>query len=221
MAKIIRAVILGAPASGKGTVSSRIIEKFNFQHISVGDQLRLEVKNNSDFGTEIQKYLNKGILLPDSLMIEFLTVQINKLAKKSWLLDGFPRTLPQAHALTPHNLDFVLNLDVPFDIIISRAKNRWVHFPSGRVYNMDFNAPKLFGIDDVTGEPLAQRADDDPVIVSKRLQIYEQSTRPVLQYYLHLGILQTFSGKTTNEIWPQIEKYLDNYLSEERLINNQ
>ncbi|KAF5281882.1 hypothetical protein FQR65_LT14465 [Abscondita terminalis] len=132
---------------------------------------------------------------------------------RNWLLDGFPRTLLQAEALSEtHNLDLVLNLEVPFDVIISRAKNRWVHTPSGRVYNIDFNAPKVFGKDDLTGEDLVQRYDDRPEVVLKRLEIYDRLTHPVIEFYRKLDILYSFSGNTSDEIWPHVVSCLDGFL---------
>lgn len=222
MSKLLKTVILGAPASGKGTISTRIISKFNFEHISVGDKLRLEIKNNTSLGIEAKKYVSSGALLPDSLVTQFVNEQIRKLGTKTWLLDGFPRSLSQAEALWElHHLDLVLNLDVPFDVIISRAKNRWVHLPSGRVYNLDFNAPKVFGKDDVTGDALVQRNDDRPEVLMKRLEVYDRLTKPVLDFYQKFNILQSFSGRTSDEIWPQIVQYLNEFLGNAQVVKKQ
>ncbi|KAK5638107.1 hypothetical protein RI129_012402 [Pyrocoelia pectoralis] len=215
---IFKAVILGAPASGKGTISSRIINKFNFEHISVGDRLRLQIKNNTKLGVEAKRYVENGNLLPDSLMTKFVNNEL-KHANKNWLLDGFPRTLPQAHSLwESHKLDIVINLNVPFDVIIDRAKGRWIHLSSGRAYNLDFNAPKVFGKDDVTGEPLIQREDDQPEVVRKRLEVYQEITRPVIEFYQTTDILQHFEGRTSDEIWPKVVNCLNAYLSDKRIF---
>ncbi|KAJ3650103.1 hypothetical protein Zmor_021811 [Zophobas morio] len=203
--KLFRSVILGAPASGKGTISSRIVKNFNLEHISSGDKLRLNIQNKTEVGLEVEKYLQSGQLVPDSLMIKFIVGEINQVNGKSWLLDGFPRTVIQASSLwNVQQLDVVLNLVVPFDVIIERVKGRWIHLPSGRVYNTDFNAPKIPGKDDITGEDLVQRDDDKPDVVRKRLEQYDNMTRPVIDYYKNKGVLQEFHGSTSDEIWPKV-----------------
>lgn len=208
--KLLKALILGAPASGKGTISSRIVKKYNIEHVSSGDKLRDHIEKQTDLGKEVKSYLNEGKLVPDDVMIKFMTSELSKVANKPWLLDGFPRTVGQAHALWKvQPVHVVLNLNVPFEVIIDRVKNRWVHLPSGRVYNIGFNTPVVEGKDDVTGEDLVQRPDDKPEAVKKRLQIYESTTRPVIEFYREKGILKEFSGRTTNEIWPKIVTYLD------------
>uniref|UniRef100_A0A9L0K5T5 Adenylate kinase 3 n=1 Tax=Equus asinus TaxID=9793 RepID=A0A9L0K5T5_EQUAS len=168
-ARLLRAVIMGAPGSGKGTVSSRITQHFELKHLSSGDLLR----DNMLRGT------------------------------------GFPRTLPQAEALDKaYQIDTVINLNVPFEVIQHRLTARWIHPASGRVYNMEFNPPKTLGVDDVTGEPLVQREDDKPETVVKRLKAYEAQTKPVLDYYQKKGVLETFSGTETNKIWPHVYAFL-------------
>ncbi|CAH2099745.1 unnamed protein product [Euphydryas editha] len=209
-AKILKALILGAPASGKGTISSRIVKKYNVEHVSSGDKLRDHIEKQTDLGKEVKRYLNEGKLVPDDVMIKFMITELKKVENKPWLLDGFPRTVAQADALWKiQPVDVVLNLVVPFDVIIDRVKNRWVHLPSGRVYNIGFNTPKVMGKDDVTGEDLIQRPDDKPEAVRKRLEIYENITRPVINYYKERGILKEFEGKTSDEIWPKVTVYLD------------
>lgn len=128
----------------------------------------------------------------------------------SWLLDGFPRTIAQAEYLWNFQpVESVINLHVPHDVIIERVKDRWVHLQSGRVYNLHFNKPKVEGLDDLTGEELVQREDDKPETVRKRLEIYEECIKPMADFYRKLGILVEFEGRTTNEIWPKIEEYLE------------
>ncbi|KAK1136766.1 hypothetical protein K0M31_001303 [Melipona bicolor] len=173
-AAAFRAVILGAPASGKGTMSARIVEHFKMTHISSGDKLRLHMKSNT----------------------------------------GFPRTLIQAEKLQKmHSVNLVLYLDVPVKVILDRVQNRWVHLPSGRVYNVGFNSPKVPGKDDVTGEPLSKRDDDKVEIVKERLERYSIATKPILEFYSNLGLLNTFRGNTTNELWPDVKKTLTKFLS--------
>lgn len=209
-AKILKTLILGAPASGKGTISSRIVKKYNVEHVSSGDKLRDHIEKQTDLGKEVKRYLNEGKLVPDDVIIKFMITELKKVENKPWLLDGFPRTVAQADALWKvQPVDVVLNLVVPFDVIIDRVKNRWVHLPSGRVYNIGFNTPKVLGKDDVTGEDLIQRPDDKPEAVKKRLEIYESVTRPVINFYKEKGILKEFEGKTSDEIWPKVTDYLD------------
>ncbi|CAK1548423.1 unnamed protein product [Leptosia nina] len=209
-AKIFKTLILGAPASGKGTISNRLVKKYGFQHVSSGDKLRDHIERQTDLGKEVKSFLNEGRLVPDDVMIKFMVAELKQVENKSWLLDGFPRTVAQADALWKIKpVDIVLNLVVPFDVIIDRVKNRWVHLPSGRVYNIGFNTPKVMGKDDITGENLIQRPDDKPEAVRKRLEIYENMTKPVIDFYKTKGILQDFEGKTSDEIWPKITKYLD------------
>ncbi|VEN50906.1 unnamed protein product [Callosobruchus maculatus] len=208
-----KAVIMGAPASGKGTIASRILKNFNLGYISSGDSLRRQIQQNTPIGVEAQKYINQGKLVPDELMIKFITDEINKLNAEAWLIDGFPRTLSQAQALWKvQKLDLAINLVVPFDVIIDRTKGRLVHLPSGRVYNQGYNDPKVPGKDDITGEPLIQRDDDKPEVVKKRLEQYQQLTAPVVGFFKDKGILKEFHGKTSDEIWKQVLDMLIRYL---------
>ncbi|XP_014259542.1 GTP:AMP phosphotransferase AK3, mitochondrial-like [Cimex lectularius] len=214
MLRNFRAVILGAPGSGKGTISSRIVRKFEMKHISSGDLLRNNIINKTPLGLEVKKYMDKGQLVPDEVVIELVLEEIDKSQDTSWLLDGFPRTKPQAQTLLMKSpIDAAINLIVPFDVIIDRIEKRWVHLPSGRVYNTDFNPPKTPGVDDITSEKLQQRDDDNPVSVQKRLEIYAKTFGPLLDFYREEGILEEFSGNTSDEIWPMVYKYLRHYLT--------
>ncbi|XP_065361830.1 GTP:AMP phosphotransferase AK3, mitochondrial [Calliphora vicina] len=209
LSKIFRAVILGAPASGKGTISKRIVDKFGFAHISPGDVLRLNVINNTELGKTAKVFIDQGKLVPDDLIIKCVMSCLNEVGNKSWMLDGFPRTVVQAQRLSEvERLDAVINLEVPHEVIIERVKGRWIHLPSGRVYNIGFNEPKVPGKDDVTGEDLVQRDDDKPEIVAQRLKIYEEMMKPVVDYYAKHDLVTNFKGKTTAEIWPKVEEYL-------------
>ncbi|XP_073825814.1 GTP:AMP phosphotransferase AK3, mitochondrial-like isoform X3 [Musca autumnalis] len=209
MSKLFRAVILGAPASGKGTISKRIVDKFGFDHISPGDILRMNVKNNTTLGKQSKVYIDQGKLVPDDLIIKCVMSRLQESTGKSWMLDGFPRTRVQAERLaTIEALDAVINLEVPHEVIIDRVKGRWLHLPSGRVYNIGFNEPKVPGKDDITGEDLVQRDDDKPEIVAQRLQVYEEMMKPVLDFYYEHNLVTNFKGKTTAEIWPKVEQFL-------------
>lgn len=200
---------MGAPASGKGTISSRIVQRFNLKYMSCGDILRQQIQMKTALGVEAKKYIQNGQLVPDGLVIKCILNKINGIGNDSWLLDGFPRTIEQAEYLWNfQTVDSVINLVVPHQIIIERVQGRWVHLASGRVYNTDFNKPKVPFRDDVTGEPLVQREDDNWKTVQKRLEIYETTTKPLTQYYKKHGILHEFAGNTSDEIWPHVESYL-------------
>lgn len=207
--KIFRALIMGAPASGKGTISSRILKKFDMKYMACGDILRQQIQLKTPLGVEAKRCIEKGQLVPDDLVIKCIMNKINGIGNDSWLLDGFPRTIEQAEYLWNfQSVDTVINLVVPHQVIIDRTQGRWVHLPSGRVYNTDFNKPKIPFRDDLTGHPLVQRDDDRPETVRRRLQIYEDLTKPLTEYYRQHGVLHEFAGSTSDEIWPQVEAYL-------------
>ncbi|XP_049781457.1 GTP:AMP phosphotransferase AK3, mitochondrial [Schistocerca cancellata] len=211
--QIFRAVIMGAPASGKGTISSRIVKYFEVKHLSSGDMLRTHILNNTALGVRVQGFINEGRLVPDDVMMNLVNEELKKLPNDNWLLDGFPRTRNQAELLLKnHPITCVLNLIVPFEVIVNRVKGRWIHPSSGRVYNTEYSPPKIAGIDDVTGEPLVQRADDNPETVKKRLQIYASTIEPLLELYQKTGLLQNFHGKTSDEIWTQVFAYVSNFI---------
>ncbi|XP_067139623.1 GTP:AMP phosphotransferase AK3, mitochondrial [Centruroides vittatus] len=207
------AVIMGGPGSGKGTISSFIVKHFQLKHISIGDMLRNEIQDKTDAGKEAKKFIEKGKLVPDDLAIRLVSSQISSLIKSnspSLLLDGFPRTVPQAKYLEEIlPVSCVIKLDVPDDIIIERVKGRYIHLSSGRVYHTEFNPPKVAGIDDVTGEPLIQRDDDKPETIKARLDTYRKETQLVLDYYSEKHLLHIFYGKESKEIWPRVKNMLD------------
>jgi nucleoside-triphosphate--adenylate kinase len=214
-AKIFRCIITGAPGSGKGTISARIVKDFGFKHLSSGDVMRKNIVEKTALGQKLKPYLDKGALVPDNLTCSLIIAAVSDLEKGrfSWLLDGFPRSVPQAQELDKQltekrKADILLNLDVPFEIIVDRMSKRFTHLASGRVYSLDFNAPKVPGKDDVTGEPLVQRNDDKPETVLARLNYYKTYTAPVLDHYRKTGRVVDFKGKYSNEIWPQVWKYL-------------
>lgn len=210
--KIFHAVIMGAPGSGKGTISERIIKHFGIKYLACGDLLRQNIQQSTALGKEAQKFIADGQLVPDDLVIECILKQTKSMQHQSWLLDGFPRTKNQAQQLsTVEKLDVVLNLVVPHDVIIERIQGRWIHMTSGRVYNTAFNKPKIPFKDDVTGEPLEQREDDKPETVKKRLDVYERVTKPVIDYYKSKNLIVDFCGRTSDEIWPQVNEYLQKF----------
>lgn len=207
--KPVRALIMGPPGSGKGTVSERIVSTFKVAHLSSGDVLRSQIKEGTEVGLKAKAIVEKGGLVPDEVMIELIMAKMKELSGESWLLDGFPRTVVQAGKLgDKQELDVVINLDVPFDTIIDRISKRWIHPGSGKTYNLDFNPPKVPGKDDDTGEDLVQRDDDKPETVRQRLKQYEEMTKPLIDFYTKQGTLKSFSGTETNVIWPKVKDYL-------------
>jgi len=206
------ALILGKPGGGKGTISGKILKDFpQFHHVSTGDLLRSNVRNGTNLGLEAAQYMKEGKLVPDKLMIDLVVDESTPYLEKgeSLLLDGFPRTVGQAQSLenTVH-VDMVVNLDVPTEVIVERLTDRWIHEPSGRIYSYAYKPPKVEGIDDETGEPLVQRPDDRPETVRARLEQYDESTSPLVQYYEKNGVLKSFQGTQSDVIYPEVKKWL-------------
>ncbi|MFM2427609.1 MAG: hypothetical protein RL707_1436 [Pseudomonadota bacterium] len=182
----MRLILLGAPGAGKGTQATFICQKYGIPQISTGDMLRAAVKAGTPLGIEAKKVMDAGGLVSDDLIINLVKERIAQDdCAKGFLFDGFPRTIPQADAMKAAGvkLDFVLEIDVPFDAIIDRMSGRRAHVSSGRTYHVKFNPPKVEGHDDVTGEPLIQREDDKEETVKKRLDVYSAQTRPLVDYY--------------------------------------
>ncbi|HQQ70161.1 MAG TPA: adenylate kinase [Alicycliphilus sp.] len=182
----MRLILLGAPGAGKGTQAAFICQKFGIPQISTGDMLRAAVKAGTPLGLQAKTVMDAGQLVSDELIINLVKERIAQPdCAQGFLFDGFPRTIPQAEAMRAVGvkLDYVLEIDVPFDAIIERMSGRRSHPASGRTYHVKFNPPKVAGKDDVTGEPLVQRDDDQEETVKKRLQVYSDQTRPLVDYY--------------------------------------
>ncbi|NWR64383.1 KAD4 kinase, partial [Bucorvus abyssinicus] len=191
--KLLRAVVLGPPGSGKGTVCERIARSFGLQHLSSGQFLRESLRG--DGGECPRGRPSITAAFPPPMTAPFCRGACT----------GFPRTLGQAQALDRIcELDLVISLNIPFETLKDRLSARWVHPASGRVYNMDFNPPHVQGVDDLTGEPLVQREDDKPEAVAARLRKYKDAAKPVIELYKSRGILHSFSGTETNKIWPYV-----------------
>jgi adenylate kinase len=182
----MRLILLGAPGAGKGTQAQFICEKFAVPQISTGDMLRAAVKAGTELGIAAKKIMDAGGLVSDDIIIGLVKDRLTQPdCSKGYLFDGFPRTIPQAQAMKDAGvpIDYVLEIDVPFEAIIDRMSGRRVHPASGRTYHITFNPPKVEGKDDVTGEALIQRDDDKEETVRKRLQVYNDQTRPLVDYY--------------------------------------
>ena len=191
---------MGPPGSGKGTISSMIVERFKLTHVSSGDLLRTHLSSG-------HSSLKTGQLVEDNLVEKLVLPQLHEVAQDGWLLDGFPRTLHQAKLLlNQQQVDMMIDLKVPDKTIISRLQGRWVHLASGRIYHTTFNPPQVVGVDDETGEPLQRRLDDQPEVVQHRLDVYHTQTMEVINYFESLGILHSYSGTTSKQIWPHIEQ---------------
>jgi adenylate kinase len=182
----MRLILLGAPGAGKGTQASFLCQKFGIPQISTGDMLRAAVKAGTEMGLAAKKIMDAGGLVSDDIIIGLVKERITQTdCANGFLFDGFPRTIPQAEAMKAAGvkIDFVLEIDVPDSSIIDRMSGRRVHVASGRTYHVTFNPPKVAGKDDATGEELIQRDDDKEETVRKRLDIYHQQTRPLVDYY--------------------------------------
>ena len=182
----MRLILLGAPGAGKGTQATFICQKYGIPQISTGDMLRAAVKAGTPLGLAAKKVMDSGALVGDDIIIGLVKERLTQPdCAKGCLFDGFPRTLAQADAMREAGvkLDYVLEIDVPFDAIIERMSGRRSHPASGRTYHVKFNPPKVAGLDDATGEPLIQRDDDKEETVKKRLEVYASQTRPLVDYY--------------------------------------
>jgi adenylate kinase len=182
----MRLILLGAPGAGKGTQATTICQKYGIPQISTGDMLRAAIKAGTPLGLQVKTVMESGGLVSDDLIIDLVKQRIALPdCATGFLLDGFPRTIPQAEAMKVAGvkLDYVLEIDVPFEAIIERMSGRRSHPASGRTYHVKFNPPRVAGRDDVTGEPLVQREDDKEETVKKRLGIYSAQTRPLIEYY--------------------------------------
>jgi adenylate kinase len=182
----MRLILLGAPGAGKGTQAAFICKQYGIPQISTGDMLRAAIKAGTPLGLAAKQVMDSGALVSDDIIIGLVKERIAQDdCAKGFLFDGFPRTIPQADAMKAAGvkLDYVLEIDVPFDAIIERMSGRRVHVASGRTYHVKFNPPKVAGKDDETGEDLIQRDDDKEETVRKRLDVYQAQTRPLVDYY--------------------------------------
>jgi adenylate kinase len=182
----MKIILLGAPGAGKGTQATFLRTKFNIPQISTGDMLRSAVTNKTELGVSAKDYMDRGLLVPDDLIINLVKLRINEDdCKNGFLLDGFPRSIPQAQAMKDIgiNIDYVIEIQVPDEDIIERLSGRRIHLESGRIYHIKYNPPKEEGKDDITGEPLIIRDDDIKETILKRLETYHHQTEPLVFFY--------------------------------------
>ena len=213
----MRIMLLGPPG-GKGTQAKYIEHKWSIPQISTGDMLRENVKNNTDLGIEAKSYMEKGELVPDHVILNMMEGRLLKDdCKSGYILDGFPRTIPQAEGLTNllntinQQLDVVILLKLDDEVIVERMGGRRVHPDSGRVYHIEYNPPKVENKDDVTGEDLIIRPDDQEDTVRNRLKVYENQTSPLIEYYNKFNILSTIDANGSIEkINSRVKQAIDN-----------
>ena len=212
----MKIIMLGAPGAGKGTQAERIAEKYDIPHISTGDIFRANIKAGTELGVKAKAYMDKGQLVPDSLTIDLVMDRISQSdCNGGYILDGFPRTIPQAVSLTNAlkerggSLDFAINVHVPDENIVSRMSGRRACPGCGSTYHLVFAAPKQEGICDKCGSELVLRDDDKPETVKKRLAVYHNQTQPLIRYYGKQKILRTVDGtKDMEDVFQDITNIL-------------
>ena len=197
----MKIIMLGAPGAGKGTQAKKIAEKYQIPHVSTGDIFRSNIKEGTELGRKAKEYMDQGALVPDQLTIGMLLDRIQKEdCKDGYVLDGFPRTIPQAESLQKaitemgQKIDFAINIDVPDENIINRMSGRRACISCGATYHIVYNPSKEPGICDVCGSELVLRDDDKPETVKKRLSVYHAQTRPLIDYYKEAGVLVNVDG---------------------------
>ena len=197
----MKIIMLGAPGAGKGTQAKMIAEKYGIPHVSTGDIFRANIKNGTELGKKAQTYMDQGLLVPDELVCDLVVDRIQQSdCEKGYVLDGFPRTIPQAEALTAAleklgtGIDYAINVEVPDANILNRMGGRRACLGCGATYHVEFNAPKQEGICDTCGAELVLRDDDKPETVQKRLDVYHEQTQPLIDYYTKAGKLAEVDG---------------------------
>ena len=202
----MKIIMLGAPGAGKGTQAKMIADKYGVPHISTGDIFRANIKNGTELGMEAKKYMDQGLLVPDELTVRIL---LDRVAQDDWyngyVLDGFPRTIPQAEVLDSEltklgdHIDYAINVDVPDENIVKRMSGRRACLTCGATYHIEHVPPKKEGICDVCGSELVLRDDDKPETVKNRLNVYHEQTQPLIDFYTEKGVLKTVDGTVPME----------------------
>lgn len=210
----MKVVMLGAPGAGKGTQAIKIAAKYEIPHISTGDIFRANIKNGTELGIKAKSYIDKGLLVPDDLTLELIMDRFTEDdCKNGYILDGFPRTLAQAEALTKSlaakndKIDFAVNVEVPDEKIVDRMSGRRACLNCGGTFHIKYNPPQEENVCDICGGKLAIRPDDMPETVQKRLDVYHSQTQPLIKYYEEQGILKTVDGtQDVNRVFEDILK---------------
>ena len=202
----MKIIMLGAPGAGKGTQAKKIAEVLSIPHISTGDIFRANIKQGTELGAKAKEYMDKGQLVPDELVCDLVVDRIQQAdCEKGFILDGFPRTIPQAEALTSaldaigQNMDFAINIEVPDENIVNRMAGRRACVGCGATYHIVHNPTKVEGVCDTCGEKLILREDDKPETVKNRLNVYHEQTQPLIEYYAKQGILKEIDGTLSVE----------------------
>ncbi|MBB5265803.1 adenylate kinase [Catenibacillus scindens] len=212
----MKIIMLGAPGAGKGTQAKKIAEVCNVPHISTGDIFRANIKNGTELGAKAKEYMDKGLLVPDELVCDLVVDRIQQSdCEQGYILDGFPRTIPQAQALTNalnaigQKMEYAINIEVPDENIIRRMSGRRACVGCGATYHVVYNPTKVEGVCDVCGEALILRDDDKPETVKNRLNVYHEQTQPLIDYYKNEGILVEVDGtKNMDEVFADICKVI-------------
>ena len=212
----MKIIMLGAPGAGKGTQAKKIAAKYQIPHVSTGDIFRANIKNGTELGMKAKSYMDAGGLVPDEITIGMLLDRIHEAdCENGYVLDGFPRTIPQAESLTEalagmdEKIDYAVNVDVPDENIISRMSGRRACLNCGATYHIVYNPPKQEGVCDVCGDKLVLRDDDRPETVQKRLSVYHDQTQPLIEYYEKAGVLKQVDGTQNMEaVFQDIVKIL-------------
>ena len=212
----MKIIMLGAPGAGKGTQAKMIAEKYGLPHISTGDIFRANIKNGTELGKEAKEYMDKGLLVPDELTVRLLLDRVAQDdCKNGYVLDGFPRTIPQAEVLDEklnelgEKVDYAINVDVPDENIVNRMSGRRACLSCGATYHIVSIPPKKEGICDVCGSELVLRDDDKPETVQNRLKVYHDQTQPLIDFYEKKGVLRSVDGTLPmEEVFTAITKIL-------------
>lgn len=208
----MKIIMLGAPGAGKGTQAKQIASKYEIPHISTGDIFRANIKNGTELGRKAKEYMDQGMLVPDELTCDLVMDRIaQEDCARGFVLDGFPRTIPQAEALTNaltkigQSMDYAIDVDVPDENIVNRMSGRRACLNCGATYHVVFNPTKTEGICDACGNETVLRDDDKPETVQKRLSVYHDQTQPLIDYYKNMNILKSVDGtKPMNEVFSDI-----------------